>query len=138
MRTTCQTIGRAPISTMGLGMSCVRSCRRVPRPPQRMTTGVSNSRGMMSTALDVPHVLDVRAVLGVLARAGGEPRVEDLGELGRARGAQREREHVGVVPPAGAVRGGGVGAQRRADALDLVGGDRGTGPRPAADDGLLG
>src|SRR4051794_39091041 len=121
MRTTCHTIGRAPISTIGLGMSCVRSCRRVPRPPPRMATGVSTSRGMMSTALDGPHVLDVGAVAGVLARAGGEPPVEDLGELGLAGRAQREREHVGVVPPARALGRGGVGAQRGADALDLVG-----------------
>src|SRR3954463_16770515 len=99
MRTTCQTIGRAPISTMGLGMSCVRSCRRVPRPPQRMTTGGSNSRGMMSTALDLPHMLDVRAVPGVVAGPRREPRIEDLRELGLARRTQRERQDVGVVPP---------------------------------------
>src|SRR3954454_9541987 len=104
-------------------MSCVRSCRRVPRPPQRMITGVSTSRGMMSTALDVPHVLDVGAVAGVLARPGGEPRVDELGELGLAGRAQRERERIVVVPPACALGAGRVFAQRGADSLDLVGGD---------------
>ena len=34
--------------------------------------------------------------------------------------------------------GGGVAAQRGADAADLVGGDRGAGAGPAADDALLG
>src|SRR3954470_18678513 len=34
----CQRIGRAPISTSGLGIDCVCSCSRVPRPPQRITT----------------------------------------------------------------------------------------------------
>ena len=51
---------------------------------------------------------------------------------------RERREHVGVVPLAGARRGRGVGAQRGADAADLVGGDRGAGAGPAADDGLLG
>src|SRR6476660_1800357 len=38
MRMTCHRIGRPPISTSGLGRLRVCSCRRVPRPPQRMTT----------------------------------------------------------------------------------------------------
>src|ERR1700716_1103941 len=38
MRMTCHRIGRPPISTNGLGRLRVCSCRRVPRPPQRMTT----------------------------------------------------------------------------------------------------
>src|SRR6478609_890733 len=44
---TCQRIGRPPISTSALGMACVCSWRRVPRPPQRMTTGTGMRRGMI-------------------------------------------------------------------------------------------
>src|SRR2546423_689991 len=39
MRITCQRIGLPPISTSALGIACVRSCRRVPRPPHRIATG---------------------------------------------------------------------------------------------------
>src|SRR5947209_10211752 len=35
---TCHRMGRPPISTSGLGMARECSCRRVPRPPQRMAT----------------------------------------------------------------------------------------------------
>ena len=54
------------------------------------------------------------------------------------RRAQRDGQDVGVVPAAGAVGRGGVGAQRGADAGHLVGGDRRPRPRPAAHDALLG
>src|SRR6478735_9773042 len=40
MPITCQRIGRPPISTSAFGTVSVRSLSRVPRPPQRMTTGV--------------------------------------------------------------------------------------------------
>src|SRR5919109_682808 len=43
MRITCQRIGLSPISTSALGIACVRSWRRVPRPPQRITTGPTPS-----------------------------------------------------------------------------------------------
>ncbi len=46
MRITCQRIGRPPISTSGLGSVCVCSRSRVPRPPQRMTTGGLPTRGL--------------------------------------------------------------------------------------------
>src|SRR6476469_1830864 len=39
MPITCQRIGRPPISTSAFGIVSVRSRSRVPRPPQRMTTG---------------------------------------------------------------------------------------------------
>src|SRR5262245_35383670 len=39
MPITCQRIGIPPISTSALGTVSVRSRSRVPRPPQRMTTG---------------------------------------------------------------------------------------------------
>ena len=88
--------------------------------------------------LDLVQVLDVRPVVVVRRRPGGEPGVEDLGEHRLGGGAQREREHVGVVPLAGAGGGLGVAAQRGADAGDLVGGDRGARAGPAGDDGLVG
>src|ERR1043166_7990739 len=39
MWTTCQRMGRPPISTSAFGTDSVRSRSRVPRPPQRITTG---------------------------------------------------------------------------------------------------
>jgi hypothetical protein len=82
-------------------------------------------------------MIDVGAVLGVGADLLRQPRVQDLDELRLGRGAQAEREDVGVVPAARARRRGGVRAQRRADPGDLVRGDRGAGAGPAADDALL-
>ena len=49
MRTTCQRIGHSPTSTSGLGISFVRSWRRVPRPPLSITT--SSTRSIMGQAL---------------------------------------------------------------------------------------
>src|SRR5829696_6008404 len=52
MRITCQRIGRPPISTSGFGRAGVCSRSRVPRPPQRMTTGSSigpNATGVSRT-----------------------------------------------------------------------------------------
>src|SRR6267378_1562469 len=37
----CTRIGISPTLTSGFGMNWVSSCRRVPVPPQRMTTGTS-------------------------------------------------------------------------------------------------
>src|SRR6187200_1075941 len=34
----CQRIGRSPTGTIGLGRNSVSSRRRVPRPPQKITT----------------------------------------------------------------------------------------------------
>jgi len=82
-------------------------------------------------------MLDVRAIVLLAARLSSKPRVEDLLELRLRSGAQAERERVGVIPAPGARGGGGIGAQGRAHARDLVGGDRGARARPAADDGLL-
>ena len=99
--------------------------RRAPQPP-------------MSARRRAPHVLDVGPVLGILAGRGLEPAVEDLAQH-RLRGrAQAERQDVGVVPGARAASGLGVAAERGAHAGDLVGGDRGAGAGPAADDPLLG
>src|SRR3954452_14999022 len=56
---TCHRIGRPPISTRGLGIDWVCSCRRVPRPPQRMATvsiGGRLSRG--DTLARVPDLLE--------------------------------------------------------------------------------
>ena len=63
-----------------------------------------------------------------------EPAVEDLLEQRLARGAQGQREHVRVVPAAGAAGGLGVAAERGPHPGHLVRRDRGAGARPAADD----
>src|SRR5512147_2568629 len=42
----CQRIGWWPIFTMGFGRYSVSSRRRVPRPPARITTGISKSDSM--------------------------------------------------------------------------------------------
>src|SRR5580658_6215336 len=46
---TCQRIGMPPISTSGLGIARACSCRRVPRPPQRIATGGCDSQGLWFT-----------------------------------------------------------------------------------------
>ena len=40
----CQRIGRPPISTIGFGRNSVSSRKRVPSPPQRMTTFTMTSK----------------------------------------------------------------------------------------------
>ncbi len=82
-------------------------------------------------------MLDVGSVLILGAELSGKPRVEDFLQQGLGGGAQAEREHVGVVPAPRARGRDGVGAKRRPHSGHLVGGDRRTGARPAADDGLL-
>src|SRR5690349_4253056 len=57
MPITCQRIGRPPISTRAFGTVSVLSRRRVPRPPQRITTG-----GFIASALFL-------AIAGVSAEA---------------------------------------------------------------------
>ena len=52
--------------------------------------------------------------------------------------AQRQREHVGVVPAGGRPRRSRRRRTARRGPADLVGGDRGARAGPAADDGLLG
>src|SRR5712691_3329030 len=37
----CQSMGRPPISTMGLGLTAVSSARRVPMPPAKITVFMS-------------------------------------------------------------------------------------------------
>ena len=74
MRITCQRIGLPPISTSALGIEWVRSCSRVPRPPQRIATGTSAASATGDGGKDRHFVavreLGVEAVLkaDVLAR----------------------------------------------------------------------
>src|SRR5438067_5919892 len=91
----------------------------------------------LALGLDLGEVGHVRHVLPLGAGRGGKPGVEDLLELGLAGGPQAQREDVGVVPLAGALGGWGIPAQGGADAADLVGRDRRSGARPAADDALF-
>src|SRR5215218_763761 len=85
---TCQRIGSLPISTSGLGIVAVRSFRRVPRPPQRMSTvsrpSIATRRDTSLTALmsalpaSIFKAYDVRGIYG-------EDIDEDAAELlGRA------------------------------------------------------
>src|SRR5690348_12760627 len=75
------------------------------------------------SAFDVGQMRDVVDIVRVGARGTGEPRVEDLLELGHRGGAQAQRQHVGVVPLTRPVGGRRVGAQGCPDPGDLVGGD---------------
>ena len=53
---TCHRIGRPPISTSGLGIDCVCSCRRVPRPPHKITTvGLMRERRWASWRRIIRH-----------------------------------------------------------------------------------
>ena len=124
----------------------------------RTTLAVAGAFGLLSFALlFVPGVRDperlplpesvlsrsrprdgVGRVLAVPLGAGLEPAIEDLAEHRGARGPQRQREHVRVVPPSRAARRLGVRAQRGSDARDLVRGDRRAGTCPAAHDRLFG
>ena len=101
MRMTCQRIGRPPISTSGLGIDCVCSCRRVPRPPQRMTTfwivamrsRIMHARRTAASVRSAPHA----AAVDVGRRAG----------LQRGAGHRRRpsrRCASGWTPPAGPTR----------------------------------
>ncbi len=81
---------------------------------------------------------DVLAIVALRTRATLEPGVEDLAQS-RLRGqSQAERQHVGVIPFPGARGGLRVGAQRRADAGQLVGRDRRAGSGPASHNRLFG
>src|SRR6185312_16717671 len=71
--TTCQRIGIPPISTSGFGISWLCSCRRVPRPPHRITTGtpptpsspplsgdtLEHVRGHVEVGVHGAHVVEV-------------------------------------------------------------------------------
>src|SRR5437763_1639387 len=59
----CQRMGRPPISTMGFGRTSVSSRRRVPWPPQRMTTFMlaAPPRGEVFGQFDAQH-LEVEAL----------------------------------------------------------------------------
>jgi len=56
----CQRIGLPPISTIGLGLRCVSSLRRVPSPPARITAFMRTSGAPEGArlALVLAHVLD--------------------------------------------------------------------------------
>src|ERR1700733_4798396 len=53
---SCHRIGRPPISTSGLGSDEPRSCRRVPRPPPRITTVGRSACTAKSFSRSVPWV----------------------------------------------------------------------------------
>src|SRR3954454_25223620 len=82
--------------------------------------------------VEVADVIDVRAVVRIVARLGLEPAVEDLAEHRLRGGAKAERQHIGVVPRARPATRLGVAAEGRAHAGDLVRRDRRARPGPAA------
>src|SRR5829696_5369221 len=56
MRITCQRIGRPPISTSAFGIIWVCSRRRVPRPPQRITTSsMGRAKGSVPVVILYDH-----------------------------------------------------------------------------------
>src|SRR6187399_3231783 len=75
----CQTIGRPPISTSALGLTSVCSDRRVPAPPQRITTGTRPSG--MAQVLRVPRHGSLQTFI---EREGGCP----AKHVARARGIE--------------------------------------------------
>src|SRR5437764_15091215 len=98
MLITCQTIGRPPTSISGLGSTEECSCRRAPRPPQRITTmGFTSGAysqtlpGVASAAMSVanPEIFkayDIRGLYGAdidarLAEQIGRAFARVIGEL---------------------------------------------------------
>src|SRR5918999_2474292 len=61
---TCHRIGRPPISTSGFGIVSVCSRSRVPRPPQRMTTGSSTAGTLPGVAGRAGHAAAVEQPAG--------------------------------------------------------------------------
>src|SRR5436190_5104048 len=122
-----------------IGRTTARNRKTLMPPTRLLSVSLSASlRVVPSSPTDLVDVADVRYVVSLVARRRREPRVEDLLEKRRARRAQREGEHVRIVPPARAAGRLGVAAQRGAYAVDLVRRDRGAGAGPAADDPLFG
>src|SRR3954470_20360072 len=89
-----------------------------PRPPYGWSRRHSSPRrpgpdpypaavDVRSALPDLVEVRDVGAIVVLRRGRGVEPGVEDLLQDSRGGRPQREREHVGVVPPAGARGGGG-------------------------------
>ena len=89
MRITCQRIGRPPISTSGFGIVWVSSRSRVPRPPQRMTTGSSIGRNATergaSTGVQVAWLRSSSRPLGRGTRAARGPASGPCGARRRRR-----------------------------------------------------
>src|SRR5215210_6740145 len=70
----CQIIGRSPTMSMGLGRNSVSSRRRVPFPPQRITTGMfvlitqaASSGGALRGGLSLRGGRHLGLPLGVVA-----------------------------------------------------------------------
>src|SRR5829696_804061 len=109
-------------------------------PAARPGAGAREFGGRLGSAAlgDLVDVADVRHVARLAARLSLKPAVQDLLEQRLARRAQRQREHVRVIPLPRAASGLGVGTEGGPDARHLVGRDRGAGAGPAADDALVG
>src|SRR4051794_6306505 len=108
----------------------------VERPQPRAVAGVSRW-ARLATLVDLVDVPDVFDVVGLAARLGLEPCVEDLLEQRLARPPQRQRQDVRVVPLPGAAGRLRVVTESGSHAGHLVRRDRGAGAGPAAHDALL-
>src|SRR5690349_9298348 len=108
----CQRIGLIPISTIGLGFRSVSSRKRVPRPPQRITTFIATPQ---------PVAARVRGVLTGLSRdvqlvaprgravhsgpsAAARLRLVDR-EAPLARGSAQAAQDLAAIPRARSGRG---------------------------------
>ncbi|MFT3855092.1 MAG: hypothetical protein QM733_20510 [Ilumatobacteraceae bacterium] len=103
-------------------------------PGRTVLAGTTVAEGVIVVDVDRVAADNTLARLAAAVDGGRQERVEQLFCHGRGGEAQAEREHVGVVPAAGAAGRLRVGAQRGAHPGHLVGGDRDAGAGPAADD----
>src|SRR5439155_19895144 len=82
-RMTCQRIGLPPTSTIGFGLYSVSSRKRVPLPPQRITTGHCSSatRRGYSTGLpsSAPLASGVVLICATAQEASARSRDDELG-----------------------------------------------------------
>src|SRR5947209_3775330 len=85
----CQSMGRPPISTIGLGRTAVSSSRREPRPPARITAFIVPTRSLSrrrAGADGLPrHGLEVaHPALGLAERMGADARAHALPQVAPA------------------------------------------------------
>src|SRR5579859_334746 len=118
----CQSMGLPPISTIGLGLTCVSSARRVPSPPARITVFMCAPSSALHRAF-APRAVRLRVMRVVGVTFAGVPanfieydaervgpqackRRQDAGH-GLARGLARARHYYDAVHRRGHFEGVG-------------------------------